>query len=82
MVNKKMVNKNMVNRKMKSKKIALLLAVLVLLSSAALLNSATPPGSGPEYTSDALPDDGIRHELQPERDADGSPHVRQRLRQP
>ena len=30
----------------------LLLAALVLLCSAALLNSATPPVSGPEYTSD------------------------------
>jgi hypothetical protein len=29
-----------------------LLAALVVLCSAALLNSATPPGSGPEYTSD------------------------------
>jgi len=38
---------------MKNKKIALLVAALVLLSSALLLNSATPPRSGPEYTSDA-----------------------------
>lgn len=30
----------------------LLLAALVLLCSAALLNSATPPASGPEYTGD------------------------------
>jgi hypothetical protein len=36
-----------------NKKTALPLAALVLLSSAALLNSATPPASGPEYTSDA-----------------------------
>jgi Cytochrome P460 len=35
-----------------NRKTALLLAALVVLSSAALLNSATPPGSGPEYTSD------------------------------
>ena len=38
---------------MENKKIALLVAALVLLSSALLLNSATPPRSGPEYTSDA-----------------------------
>jgi len=38
---------------MKNKKLALLIAALVLLSSALLLNSATPPRSGPEYTSDA-----------------------------
>ena len=37
-----------------NKKIASLLAVMVVLSAAALLKSATlPPGSGPEYTSDA-----------------------------
>jgi hypothetical protein len=53
MMNKNMVNNKIVNKKMKSKKIALLLAAMVLLSSAALLNFATPPGSGPEYTSDA-----------------------------
>ena len=35
------------------RKSALLLAALVVLCSAALLNSATPPGSGPEYASDA-----------------------------
>jgi len=35
-----------------NKKTSLLLAALVLLCSAALLNSATPRGSGPEYTSD------------------------------
>ena len=36
-----------------NKKIASLLAVMVTLSAAALLKSATlPPGSGPEYTSD------------------------------
>ncbi len=38
---------------MTNKKIALLLAASVVLLSAALLNSATPPASGPEYTSDA-----------------------------
>jgi hypothetical protein len=31
----------------------LLLSLMVLLSSAAVLQSATPPASGPEYTSDA-----------------------------
>jgi hypothetical protein len=36
-----------------NKKSAVFLAALVVLCSAALLNSATPPGSGPEYTSDA-----------------------------
>jgi len=40
-------------QEMMNKKTALPLAALVLLSSAVLLNSATPPGSGPEYTSDA-----------------------------
>ena len=38
---------------MSNRKSALLLAALVVLCSAALLNSATPPASGPEYTSDA-----------------------------
>ncbi len=36
----------------KTNKTALLLAALIVLCSAALLNSATPPASGPEYTSD------------------------------
>jgi len=40
-------------RMMTNRKPALILAALVVLCSAALLNSATPPGSGPEYTSDA-----------------------------
>jgi hypothetical protein len=40
-------------RRMMNKKKALLLAALVLLCSVALLNSARPPASGPEYTSDA-----------------------------
>lgn len=38
---------------LKNKKSGVLLAALVVLCSAALLNSATPRGSGPEYTSDA-----------------------------
>ena len=37
----------------KTNKTALLLAALIVLCSAALLDSATPPVSGPEYTSDA-----------------------------
>ncbi len=37
----------------KTNKPVFLLAALVVLCSAALLNSATPPSSGPEYTSDA-----------------------------
>jgi hypothetical protein len=42
------------NVRMMMKKASLPLAALVLLASAALLKSATPPsGSGPEYTSDA-----------------------------
>jgi hypothetical protein len=40
-------------RMMTNKKTAVLLAALVLLCSAGLLNSATPTGSGPEYTGDA-----------------------------
>jgi hypothetical protein len=38
---------------MTNKKTSLLVAALVLLCSALLLNSATPPAAGPEYTSDA-----------------------------
>lgn len=37
---------------MKNKASSFLLAMLVLLSLATLLKSATPPASGPEYTSD------------------------------
>lgn len=40
-------------RMMTNRKSAVLLAALVVLCSVALLNSATPQSSGPEYTSDA-----------------------------
>jgi hypothetical protein len=39
--------------RMMSRLTTFLLATIILLSSAALLKSATPPVSGPEYTSDA-----------------------------
>ena len=45
--------RNVILPRMITKPKTLLLSVLVLLSSAAVLQSATPPASGPEYTSDA-----------------------------